>query len=54
MLTGSTRPGAVERFPYRPTRVLESIADVVSLVKRVRTHRSISKRTLELPHKINE
>ena len=32
VLTGSTRPEAVERFSYRPTRVLESIADVVPLV----------------------
>ena len=32
VLTGSTRPEAVERFPYRPTRVLDSIADVVPLV----------------------
>ena len=32
VLTGSTRPENVERFPYRPTRVEKSIADVVSLV----------------------
>jgi NagD protein len=30
--TGSTRPEHVERFPYRPTRVVESIADLVALV----------------------
>ncbi|WP_299444663.1 HAD-IIA family hydrolase [uncultured Phycicoccus sp.] len=30
--TGSTRPGDVEAFPYRPTRVVESIADVVPFV----------------------
>jgi NagD protein len=30
--TGSTRPDMVERFPYRPTRVVESIADLVDLV----------------------
>ena len=32
VLTGSTAPGQVERFPFRPTRVLDSIADVVPLV----------------------
>jgi NagD protein len=30
--TGSTRPEQVERFPYRPTRVVDSIADLVDLV----------------------
>ena len=30
--TGSTRPEQVERFPYRPTRVVDSIADLVELV----------------------
>ncbi len=29
--TGSTRPGQVETFPYRPTRVVDSIADLVPL-----------------------
>lgn len=33
VLTGSTRPDQVERFPFRPTRILESIADVVPLVQ---------------------
>ena len=33
VMTGSTRPGQVERFPYRPTRIVDSIADVVSLVE---------------------
>ena len=33
VLSGSTRPGQVERFPYRPTRVVDSIADVVDLVE---------------------
>ena len=33
MLTGSTRPDQVERFPYRPTRVVDSIADLVDLVE---------------------
>ncbi len=32
VLTGSTRPGDVERFPYRPTWVVESVADLVELV----------------------
>jgi NagD protein len=32
VLTGSTRPENVGRFPYRPTRVCDSIADVVPLV----------------------
>ncbi len=32
VLTGSTRPQDVERFPWRPGRVLESIADAVELV----------------------
>ena len=30
--TGSTRPDQVSTFPYRPTRVVDSIADVVPLV----------------------
>jgi NagD protein len=33
VLTGSTRPEQVERFPYRPTHVVESVADVVGLVE---------------------
>ena len=33
VLTGSTRPEQVERFPYRPTRIVDSIADVVELVE---------------------
>jgi NagD protein len=32
VLTGSTRPGDVDRFPYRPARVLESIAEAVDYV----------------------
>ena len=32
VLTGSTRSDQVERFPYRPTRVVDSIADLVPLV----------------------
>lgn len=33
VLTGSTRRESVERFPYRPTYVRESVADVVELVE---------------------
>jgi NagD protein len=32
VLTGSTRPDQVERFPYRPTYVRDSVADLVELV----------------------
>jgi NagD protein len=32
VLTGSTKRSDVERFPWRPSRVLESIADAVELV----------------------
>ena len=32
VLTGSTRREDIARYPYRPTRVLDSIADVVPLV----------------------
>lgn len=32
VLSGSTRPGDVDRHPFVPTRVCESIADVVPLV----------------------
>jgi NagD protein len=32
VLTGSTRPGDVPRFPFRPSRVCESIADVIEMV----------------------
>jgi 5'-nucleotidase len=32
VLTGSTRREQVERFPYRPTRIVDSVADVVDLV----------------------
>jgi NagD protein len=32
VLTGSTRATQVERFPYQPTRVVDSIADLVELV----------------------
>ena len=30
--TGSTRPHEVPRFPYKPTRVVDSVADLVELV----------------------
>jgi NagD protein len=33
VLTGSTRRHEVERFPYRPTHVVESVADLVDLVE---------------------
>ncbi len=32
VMTGSTRPQDVERFPYRPTEIVESIADLVDRV----------------------
>ena len=32
VLTGSTRATQIDRFPYRPTRVVDSIADLVELV----------------------
>lgn len=32
VLTGSTRASAVERFPFRPSAVFDSIADIVPLV----------------------
>jgi NagD protein len=31
--TGSTRPDQVETFPYRPTRVVESVADLIELAQ---------------------
>ena len=30
--TGSTRPDQIETFPYRPTKVVDSIADLVGLI----------------------
>jgi NagD protein len=33
VLTGSTTADQISRFPYTPTRVLDSIADVVPLVE---------------------
>jgi NagD protein len=32
VLTGSTKRSQVDRFPYRPTTIVDSIADVVGLV----------------------
>jgi NagD protein len=32
VLTGSTRPEDIERFPYRPTHVLDTIANVIPLI----------------------
>ena len=32
VLTGSTKRDQVERFPYRPTHVVDSVADLVDLV----------------------
>ena len=34
--TGSTRPDQVDTFPYRPTRVVDSIADLVELASQPR------------------
>lgn len=30
VLTGSTTPDNVDRFPYRPSRVVESVADLLA------------------------
>jgi NagD protein len=32
VLTGSTRPDHIDRFPYRPSRVVDSVADLIDLV----------------------
>jgi NagD protein len=32
VLTGSTKPDQVQRFPYQPTKVVSSVADIVELV----------------------
>jgi NagD protein len=32
VMTGSTKAGQVERFPYRPTHIVDSVADIVDLV----------------------
>ena len=33
--TGSTRPDQIEQFPYRPTRIVDSIADLVEMVSQL-------------------
>ncbi|WP_412539107.1 HAD-IIA family hydrolase [Longispora sp. K20-0274] len=33
VLTGVTQPDEIERFPYRPSKVVDSVADLVSYVK---------------------
>jgi len=33
VLTGSTKAAEIDRFPYRPTEVVQSVADIVSLVE---------------------
>jgi NagD protein len=35
VLTGSTKEEDVERFPYRPTMVVKSIAEVAELVAKL-------------------
>ena len=32
VLTGSTRAADVDRFPFRPAHVVDSVADLVALV----------------------
>jgi NagD protein len=32
VLTGSTTPDQIDRFPYRPSRVVDSVADLVELI----------------------
>ena len=32
VLTGSTRRADIARFPYRPSRVMDSIADAIELI----------------------
>jgi NagD protein len=32
VLTGSTKAADVDRFPFRPSRVVDSIADVIALI----------------------
>ncbi len=38
VLTGSTGPDEVDRFPYVPTRVVDSIADVTPLITELGPH----------------
>ncbi len=32
VLTGSARRDGIDRFPYRPSRVVDSVADLVDLI----------------------
>jgi NagD protein len=32
VLTGSTRRPDIDRFPYRPSRVVDSVADLMELI----------------------
>jgi NagD protein len=32
VLSGSTRVGDIQRFPFRPSRVCDSIADVIEMI----------------------
>ena len=45
--TGSTSPDDIEKFPYRPTRIVDSIAD---LVAEVAHHTDSSAVSLPLSH----
>jgi NagD protein len=38
VLTGSTKKENIAKFPYRPTRVVNSIADLVSVVGELAPH----------------
>ena len=38
VLTGSTKPDQVDRYPFVPTRICDSIADVVPLVHELAPH----------------
>jgi NagD protein len=33
VMTGSTKAEQVDRFPYRPTRIVDSVADIVDLIE---------------------
>ena len=41
VLSGSTQVEEIPRFPYRPTAVLDGIADVVPLVERLTPHEAV-------------
>ncbi|EWT03306.1 HAD family hydrolase [Intrasporangium oryzae NRRL B-24470] len=40
VLTGSTKQHQIERFPYRPSRVVDSVADLVDLVHSFGAHQA--------------